>query len=462
MNKIQVPSWAKFLYDDKSTYKFVYGGRGSGKSYNIALALLILGSRRKEKVLLCREFMKTIADSSYAMLKTIADSHPALKNFYTFKSNKIFSRNGTEWIITGLSQATSGSRSIRSIEGITITFIEEAQYVSQDSYNELLPSVLRTPNAKVFAAFNPRLAADPIYKHAMSGEPDVHAVKVNYDKNPYLTPEMHARRLWMKKYEPELYKYEWEGELNPAANTQRFVLPPNLVDVCFDAYKEEYEVGENHAGYDVADEGYDYCAYVHRQGPVVRRLERWSGVGSTVALSTRKVIEYMDEDEVEMIYYDSTGLGIAAKSEFIDRFGRERSIVRPLPFNRRVARPNRGYSVGLKQREAFRNRFAQICWSVKIRAINTTRLLAGEDVKPADCLFFHPELRDVPKFVEQLSIPVYDYDDRQMKIDKYGEPEKESKRSPDMFDALVLAFAYDSSQGVTPPYEKREDLLKYA
>ena len=463
MSKIQVPNWAKFLYDDKSDYKLVYGGRGSGKSYNIALALLILGARRKEKILLCREFQKTVADSSYSMLKTIAEAHQQLKNFYTFKSNKIFSKNGTEWIITGLSQSTSGSRSIRSIEGVTITFIEEAQYVTADSYNELLPSVMRMDNSKLFAAFNPRLATDPIYKHAMSGSPDVKAVKVNWDKNPYLTRQMHARRLWMKKHEPELYKYEWEGELNPAANTQKFVLHPNLVEACTKAYKKEYETGVSHAGYDISDEGFDYCAYIHRIGPVIRRVERWSGVGSTLQISTRKVLDFMEEDEVEKIYYDATGIGATAREVFFEAFGREKkgSFYVPIKFNHRVARPNRSFSDRMKQKDAFTGRIAQMCWSLKLRAINTTRLIEGEDVDPKDCLFFHPETVESPKFIEQLSVPVYNYDSGKIKIDKYGEPEKETKRSPDMFDALILAYGQDSSQGVIPPYEKKDALLSY-
>lgn len=459
MNKIQSPTWTKFLYTP-GTFKLVSGGRGSGKSYSIALAMLLLGARKKQKILLCREYMKTITDSSYAMLKTIAEEHPILRNFYTFRSNKIYSANGTEWLLQGLAQSTAGSRSVRSIEGITLTFIEEAQYVSQASWDELLPSVLRRPTSRIFAAFNPTLPTDPVYKTAVSKADDVEHTHVNWDMNPFFPKKLNDRRLWYKKFEPELYEHMWEGKLNDAANTQRFLLPPSLVQQCFDAYKFEYETGQSYAGYDVADEGFDYCAYAQRIGPVVRRMERWSGKGSNIGISTKKVIRFMEEDGVELVYYDSTGLGISAKPEFDEKFGKRSKHVRPLPFNRRVAVPKRRYSLGLNQSEAFANRFAQICWSVRLRAQNTRRLLSGEDVDPQECLFFHPELKDIPKFVEQLSTPVYDYDYRKMKIDKYGEPEKDTKRSPDMFDALMLAFAYDSERGVIPPYEKK-DLLAY-
>ena len=460
MSNIQSPTWTKFLYTP-GTFKLVSGGRGSGKSYSIALAMLILGARRKQKILLCREYQKTISDSSYAMLKSIAEKDPVLRNFYNFRSNKIFSKNGTEWLFQGLAQSTSGSRSVRSIEGVTITFIEEAQHVSQASWDELLPSVLRTSRSRIFAAFNPSLANDPVYKKALSGDENVEHRKVNWDQNPFFPVKLNAERLWMKEHEPELYQHVWEGELNDAANTQKFVLPPSLVEQCFEAYDLAYETGKSYAGYDVADEGHDYCAYARRVGPVVTHIERWSGKGSTIGVSTKKVIKKMDEHDVDLLYYDSTGLGISAKSEFANRFGLRNSRVRPLPFNRRVAMPKRLFSVGLMQREAFNNRFTQMCWSVRLRAQNTRRMINGENVDPKDCLFFHPELRSVPKFVDQLSTPVYDYDNRQMRIDKYGEPEKESKRSPDMFDALMLAFAFDSERGVIPPRVTQTTSLAY-
>ena len=453
IHRIETPPWTNFLYEP-GTFKLVSGGRGSGKSYSIALALLILGAMRKEKILLAREFQKTIGDSSLAMLKTVAEAHPVLQQYYDFLPNKIISKSGTEWLFKGLSTTTSGSRSVRSIEGITITFLEEAQAISQHSWDELLPSVLRTKNARIFAAFNPTLPTDPVYKKAISKDKNVEHERVNWDKNPFFPPKLNDERLWLKKIEPELYRHIWEGELNDAANTQKFLLPPNLVEICFKAYNLKYEEGLSSAGYDIADEGFDYCAYAHRIGPVVRRIERWSGVGSTIGISTERVIKLMEEDLVDLLYYDSTGLGAGAKSAFAKQYGLRNKMIRPLPFNRKVAFPKKPYTSGLSQAEAFNNRFAQICWSVRLKADNTKRLVSGEDVNPQDCLFFHPELREVNKFIPQLSTPVYNYDNRQMKIDKYGEPEKETKRSPDMFDALMLAFASDSAMGIVPPYKK--------
>ena len=44
-------------------YKVIYGGRGGGKSQNIANALLIQGAEQPLRILCAREFQNSIADS---------------------------------------------------------------------------------------------------------------------------------------------------------------------------------------------------------------------------------------------------------------------------------------------------------------------------------------------------------------------------------------------------------------
>jgi phage terminase large subunit len=52
-----------------SRYKILYGGRGGAKSWGIARALLIEGTRRPLRVLCARETQKSIADSVHYLLK---------------------------------------------------------------------------------------------------------------------------------------------------------------------------------------------------------------------------------------------------------------------------------------------------------------------------------------------------------------------------------------------------------
>lgn len=454
------PAWTRVLYDlpEHIRYVLIRGGRGSGKSWAMAAFLLLEGARRRHRIVIAREFMRTLADSSFSLLRDLAESHPMLNAFYDFKpSGKIIAANGTEFLFRGLSQATAGSRSVRSIEGITMTHVDEAQAVTQESWREMIPSVMRTEGCRLFATFNPTLPSDPAYKMAMSGRDDVLSLLVNWDKNPWFPKALNDERKWLMKVDPELAMHEWEGQLNAAAETAKKVLSRSLVEACFDAYKEEYEEGDLYAGYDIADEGFDYNAYVERRGPVVTHLERWSGVGGSLGESAERVYNTVMEHQVEHLSYDATGLGAGTKSDFKRLFGDRSPRVSPVVFNTGVAWPDVHYLHGQPQRDTFTNRFSQMCWAVRLRASNTQRLLKGEDIPPSECLFFHPRLREAAGFFDQLSVPVYTIDTRQIKVDKYGETEKETKRSPDMFDAVMLAFARDSMYGVKPPLAHLKD-----
>ena len=50
-------------------YKVLYGGRGSGKSWGIARALLLTGSSRPLRVLCTREVQKSIGQSVHQLMK---------------------------------------------------------------------------------------------------------------------------------------------------------------------------------------------------------------------------------------------------------------------------------------------------------------------------------------------------------------------------------------------------------
>ena len=458
---IQQPAWARVLYDlpDIVRYILVRGGRGSGKSWALAAYLLIEGATERHRILVAREYLKSLADSSFSLLQDIASKDDKLRAFYRFRpsAGKITGRNGTEFLFRGLSQSTAGSRSIRSIEGITRTHIDEAQAVTDESWRETIPSIMRAPGSRLFATFNPALPTDPVYTRALSGREDVLSLLVNYDQNPWFPDALRAEMEWMRKTDPEMARHVWDGELNAAAQTAKHLLPHGLVQACFEAYRPEYEDGPLYAGYDIADEGFDYNAYAERRGPVLTHMERWSGIGGSLGESAERVAQTMSEHGVAQLAYDATGLGAGTKSDFKRIFGARSSLVSPVVFNGKVAWPEKHYLHLQPQREAFANRFSQMCWAVRLRASNTARLLNGEDIPPGECLFFHPRLKKIPGFVEQLSVPIYTMDTRQIKIDKYGEVEKETKRSPDMFDAAMLAFARDSIYGVSPPLSHLEE-----
>ena len=75
----------KELYSDKWRYLIYYGGRGSGKSYNVAESLILLGRERKLRILCTREVQNTIRDSVHKLLCDIIEKY----GFSDYKTRRL-------------------------------------------------------------------------------------------------------------------------------------------------------------------------------------------------------------------------------------------------------------------------------------------------------------------------------------------------------------------------------------
>ena len=199
-------------------YKVYYGGRGSGKSMSFARALLILGATRPLTVLCTREIQTSINDSVHRLLREQADAL-GLGGFYTVTKSAIYGQNGTEFTFKGL---RFNSREIKSTEGVDICWVEEAQAVSADSWDVLIPTI-RKPGSEIWISFNPLDETDPTFQRFVLNPPDnAYVRKVNYDENPYF-PEVLANEMeWLKKRDYQSYLHIWEGEVRKHSNALVF------------------------------------------------------------------------------------------------------------------------------------------------------------------------------------------------------------------------------------------------
>lgn len=111
-------------------YKALYGGRGGAKSWGVARALLLLGTMGVERILCAREVQDSIEQSVHQLLKDQI-ARMGLSDFYQVLQNEVRGRNGTIIRFKGLSKETEDS--IKSFEGITIVWVEEAHSISECS-----------------------------------------------------------------------------------------------------------------------------------------------------------------------------------------------------------------------------------------------------------------------------------------------------------------------------------------
>ena len=207
-------------------YKVYYGGRGSGKSWAVARALIAMSDFGMTRILCCREVQNSIKDSSYQILKDMAE-RMGLANRFTFKDAEIVHNGtGSRFIFSGLLR---NENSIRSKEGIDICWIEEASSVSQRSWDVLTPTIRKTGSG-LWLTFNPLTVDDPTNVFIENPPPNAFVRKVNYWDNPFFPEVLREQMEWDKKNDFEKYLHVWEGYPLTISDAQvfkgRFVVEP--------------------------------------------------------------------------------------------------------------------------------------------------------------------------------------------------------------------------------------------
>lgn len=203
----------KPLYTHLNNNKLFYiyhGGRGGGKSWEIADFLLIEGARSKHRILCCREIQKSIKQSVHQLL---SDRIVALKleSFYQILDTEIRGINGTEFFFSGLQNHTVDS--VKSFEGATITWIEEAQTVSSYSLKILIPTVVRTANCMIVMSMNPKLPSDAVWSEYVAVErDDTLVVQINYTDNKHCPPDLINLAEQMRDTDYDEYEHIYLGK----------------------------------------------------------------------------------------------------------------------------------------------------------------------------------------------------------------------------------------------------------
>lgn len=189
-------------------YRVAYGGRGGAKSWSVARVLLIHGAQRKLRILCSREYQSSIRDSVHRLLSDqIADL--GLEHFYTIEQTRIYGRNGTEILFYGLKRDV---HSIKSLEGVDLCWVEEAEAITKESLEVLIPTI-RSEGSEIWFTFNPKLPDDPIYKRFVDDPPATAIVrKVGLEDNPWASQTLKDERAEMLRRDPEAEAHIWGGE----------------------------------------------------------------------------------------------------------------------------------------------------------------------------------------------------------------------------------------------------------
>lgn len=211
--QIQIPEAFEPLFTPKR-FKVYYGGRGGAKSHNMARALLVLGMKNPLRILCARELQNSIGDSVHKLLSDLISEYE-LGWFYEVQKAAIKGKNGTEIIFKGLKY---NATEIKSTEGIDICWIEEAEKVSDMSWEMLIPTI-RKPDSEIWVSFNTKNITDPTYQRfIVNQDSDMIVRKVSWSDNPFFPEVLEKERVKLKSNDLEAYNHIWEGEPDTRRN----------------------------------------------------------------------------------------------------------------------------------------------------------------------------------------------------------------------------------------------------
>src|SRR3990167_3532147 len=211
-NKIvDIPKEFRGLFKNLWREASIYGGRFSLKSHTVARYLLIDARQAKKRVACFREFQNSIAESSHQLLADLIRQYE-LSEFEVTNNSIINKLNGSDFLFRGLWQ---NEQSIKSIEGIDLAWVEEAQTVSQGSLEVLTPTV-RKEGSKIIYTYNRLMEDDPVHvRLVQEGRPNTLIINVNYDiaiKYGWMPDSVRLEMEDDKDKRPSIYQHKWLGE----------------------------------------------------------------------------------------------------------------------------------------------------------------------------------------------------------------------------------------------------------
>lgn len=210
-----LPLWSQELWHPHR-YKVVYGGRGAARSWSVARTLLLKGASQPLRILCAREMQRSIQDSVHRLL---VDQIELLKiPGYEITQREIrHVITGTIFLFEGLRHNIT---KIKSMEGIDICWVEEAERVSKESWSVLIPTI-RRPGSEIWVTFNPDQEDDNTYQRfVINPPPSAWVHKVGWEDNPWFPDELRAEKDYDYSTDPEAAEHIWGGATRQQSDAQ--------------------------------------------------------------------------------------------------------------------------------------------------------------------------------------------------------------------------------------------------
>lgn len=218
----QFPEKLSFLFEPYR-YKVVKGGRYGLKSWNFARALLMICVQPSllwkgrpaapgPRILCARETQKSIDESVHQLLEDqIANLQ--LSKFFTITDKYVSCSNGGAFSFVGIRQNVNN---MKSFEGFDICWVEEAEKVSKNSWNILIPTI-RKEGSEIWLSYNPDLESDETnQRFAINPPTNAKVVHTTWRDNPWVTDVIRQEIEDLRKRSEDDYLNVYEGHCKQA------------------------------------------------------------------------------------------------------------------------------------------------------------------------------------------------------------------------------------------------------
>lgn len=314
MKKVKVQFLEEYrpLFDKQWRYIIFHGGRYSGKSYHVALALLLRARSKRLRILCTREVQMSIRDSVHKLLKDLIEKYGFRD--YKITDNAIINLlTKSEFIFKGLRHNITD---IKSTEGVDICWIEEGQVITDESLDILTPTI-RKPGSQIIITFNRFTELDPVFvRYVQNPLPKSYVKQVNYDvleKVGLLSDSIQLEIEHDRNNNPSLYAHKWLGE--PLSQADNAVLNRN--DLLRAMEKNEATEGIVEIGVDVARHGDDRSVLWKRQGLKTLGFEVYNDKKTTELCDL--IEQFVNFEKSIVIKVDDTGVGGGVTDELLKR-----------------------------------------------------------------------------------------------------------------------------------------------
>ncbi len=213
--QIKIPDKLVPVFATPADYRVSWGGRGSAKTRSFAKMTAVRGyqwaMKGDEGTIVCgREFMNSLAESSFTEVAAAIKSEPWLLDFYEIGESYIRTKDGRiDYSFTGLRHNLA---SIKSKAKIKLLWVDEAEPVTDTAWDVAIPSV-REEDSEIWVTWNPERKASATHRRFREDPPNrCVGVEMNWRDNPWFPEILNRKRLEDLDKRPDSYDHIWEGD----------------------------------------------------------------------------------------------------------------------------------------------------------------------------------------------------------------------------------------------------------